>query len=51
MCKLNYHYHPEIDGWYLAGSSHGRCYVCDKLIKKCEDYVWREVEDDKENRT
>lgn len=45
LCKLNNHYHPEHDGLYLAGFSHGVCYGCGKFIRKDFDYVWRETKD------
>lgn len=44
LCKLNIHFHPEKDGWYISGLSHGRCYACGEFIKKCEDSVWRKAD-------
>lgn len=34
LCRFNIHYHPENDGFYLAGVSYGRCYACGKTVKK-----------------
>lgn len=40
FCRFNIHFHPEHDGLYLGGLSHGRCYACDVFIKKEENGKW-----------
>ena len=44
-CKMNIHYHPENDGFYVEDLSCGRYYCCGKIIKKTNN-GWKEYTDD-----